>query len=173
MKIKTSKPFIPEGWLVEEHIDHGKIDIAKIKIDLHLEPEQQGNYLTGNTLRERLKDKPVLNACVLDYLLEHQELIPNEWKGRFVFFWGTTYRSSDGSLYVRYLYYWNDRRWGWNDYWLDNYFYDNGPAVISASLELSTSNPSELGSLETLQAEVKELKTKVKELENWKESLFK
>jgi len=39
-----------------------------------------------------------MNANVLDYLLAHPELIPEDWKNKYVFFWGTIYRYSSGGL---------------------------------------------------------------------------
>lgn len=42
------------------------------------------------------------------------------------------YRNSNGNLYVRYLY-WNDDRWNWNNNWLDNNFNDNNPAALSCN----------------------------------------
>jgi hypothetical protein len=44
-----------------------------------------------------------------------------------------TNRNSDGNLYVRYLY-WNDDRWNWSNNWLDNDWNDNNPAALSATL---------------------------------------
>lgn len=142
--IDTDKnPKIPyDGWKVEKHIKMGKIK-WEVPV-LHLEPEQEKGYLNGNTLRERLKGKPVLNANVLDYLLEHTELIPEEWKGKCIFFWGTIYRNSGGYLYVRCLL-WIGDSWDWDYYWLDNDWGGSYTAALRASLNLETKN-----SLETL-----------------------
>jgi hypothetical protein len=69
-------------------------------------------------------------------LLANPELIPEEWKGKFIFFWGTIYRNSDGSLYVRYLN-WNGDQWNWNFNCLDNDWNDNNPAAVSANRFIS------------------------------------
>ena len=104
-------------------------DVSKMK--LHLELEQQDGCINGNVLKERLKDKG-LSAKVLDYLLEHPELIPEEWKEKCVFFWGTIYRYTDDRLYVRYLC-WFGSQWGWSCRWLYNAFGDCDPAVVCDS----------------------------------------
>jgi hypothetical protein len=51
---------------------------------------------------------------------------------KYVFFWGTVYRGSDGRLCVRCLCWYGDR-WGWNDLWLDCGWSDDYPAAVPAS----------------------------------------
>ncbi len=132
-------PFTPSGWKVEEHKKGGQFAFDPAKIKLYLSLNQQGGKcIEGNKLRKELANEPVLNANVLDYLLAHPELIPEGWKKdekgntRYIFFWGTIYRGSDGSLFVRYLYF-RDGRWGWNCRWLDIGWHDNFPAALRAS----------------------------------------
>lgn len=132
-----AQPFVPDGWSVEEHQKGGafKWDKETQKDALYLSKGQAGSkYIEGNKLRKELTEKsaPVLNANALDYLLANPHLIPEEWKGKYVFFWGTVYRDRDGSLYVRYLY-WCDGRWYWSSHWLDSGFSGNGPAAVRAS----------------------------------------
>ena len=74
---------------------------------------------------------PVLNANVLDYLLAHRELIPEEWKGNAIFFWGPIYRLSGGDLCVRCLY-WDDDAWHWGYCWLDDGWGGYYPAAVCA-----------------------------------------
>jgi len=124
-------PFVPEGWKVERHKKGGffKWDASKIK--LYLSKNQKGDkYVQGHKLREELENQPVLNANVLDYLLAHPELIPEKWKGKYVFFWGTVYRFSDGCRCVRCLC-WDGDRWHWGYFWLVNNFNCNRPAACS------------------------------------------
>jgi len=129
-----ANPFVPDGWQVEEHIKGGQLAFNPAKINLYLSKGQKkGKVIQGHNLRKELKGQPVLNANVLDYLLAHPELIPEEWKSKAVFFWGTIYRNSDGGLDVRYLY-WCGGQWGWDDGWLDCDFYGSGPAAVSASI---------------------------------------
>lgn len=131
------KSIIPyPNWTVESQIGTGKIDLAKVKLELHLEPEQRTGRIEGNKLREKLSTN-VLNANVLDYLLEHPHLIPEDWKGKVVYFWGTIYRGSGGRLCVRYLVF-GGGRWRADGRWLDDDWGSRGPAVRSASDTLSS-----------------------------------
>lgn len=126
-------PFIPESWEVLEHQKGGIVRFNASKIDLYLsKPQRKGNSIEGNKLREELKNKKVLNANVLDFLLKNPHLIPEDWKGKAIFFWGTIYCSSDGDLYVRYLS-WFGGAWRWSRSWLDSGFRSGLPAAVSAS----------------------------------------
>lgn len=79
--------------------------------------QKDGKKIEGHKLRQELECKLTLNACILDYLLKHQELIPKEWKKGVTFFWGTIFRGSDGGLFVACLL-WINRRWDWLYVWL-------------------------------------------------------
>ena len=127
-------PFLPQDWKgVEYHKKGGQFMLDLSNVRLHLSPTQMnGKYIEGNKLRKELASEPVFNANVLDYLLAHPELIPEEWKGKYVFFWGTIYRNSDGYLYVRFLY-WHGGAWDWSYVWLDRNFGDLDPAAVLAS----------------------------------------
>jgi len=129
-------PFLPDGWKeVVEHQKMGNIKFDPSKIDFYLSKKQKNGNIEGNKLREELKEKKVLNANVLDYLLKNSQIIPEEWKKdekgntRYIFFWGTIYRNADGDLYVRCLY-WSDGEWQWSYYWLGLAFNDNNPAAL-------------------------------------------
>ncbi|MFH1584955.1 MAG: hypothetical protein ABIB12_02390 [Patescibacteria group bacterium] len=127
-------PFCPDGWTVGEHRKGGQLEWDPAKVALYLsENQQDGKVIEGNQLREELKGKPVYNANLLDYLLAHSELIPESWKGKFVFFWGTIYRYPGGILLVRSLI-WSGDRWSWNLSWLDYGFHGNFPAAVPASI---------------------------------------
>jgi hypothetical protein len=106
-------PFVPNGWAVEEHKMGGLFDFGKSKIELFRTKKQQCGYVVGYNLREELAREPVLNANVLDYVIEHPEFIPEDWKGKYVFFWGTVYICSLGRQCVRYLH-WSNNRWSWH-----------------------------------------------------------
>ncbi len=125
-----ANPYVPDDWKVEEHIKGGELRWNPDEVELYLCDKQKDGVIEGNKLRKLLKGKPVLNANVLDHLLDNQQLIPEEWKGKAVFFWGTIYRNSDGNLCVRYLY-WDDDRWRWNDGWLGGSFGGGDPAALS------------------------------------------
>jgi hypothetical protein len=121
-------PFLPEDWQkVERHSKGGKVTIANRAGQLYLndqlvelylsESQKDGLTIKGHDLGRELKAKSVLNASVLDFLLAHSNLIPESWKGQFVFFWGTEYCDADGNPGVRFLR-WSDGRWFWGFCWL-------------------------------------------------------
>lgn len=124
-------PFVPQGWRVEEHQKGGQLSWDASKVKLLVKLNEGESYVGGHELRKRLKDEPVLNANVLDYLLARPELVPEEWKSRLVFFWGTIYRDSDAYLYVRYLF-WNGERWHWDYYCLNDGWFAYNPAAVRA-----------------------------------------
>lgn len=126
-------PFVPDGWKVEEHIKGGQLALDPAKIGFYLSDQQQGgNWINGHKLREELKGKPVFNANMLDALLAHTEFIPEELKGKAVFFWGTIYRDSDARLCVRCLC-WGGAQWVWDFGWLVSIWNSRSPAAVSAS----------------------------------------
>lgn len=125
-------PMIPNGWSVEEHQKGGMLQFDITKVNLHLSRKQKNGSIEGNKLREELKNKKVLNANVLDYLFANPHLIPEEWKGKDVFFWGTIYRDSFDSPYVRYLR-WIGAQWYWGSHWLSFDFDAFNPAAVLAS----------------------------------------
>ncbi|MBI4281254.1 hypothetical protein HY625_00350 [Candidatus Uhrbacteria bacterium] len=106
-----AEPYIPDGWKKEEHTKGVQFEWNPKKVQIYLSKKQKGEkYIKGNRLRRELAKKPVFNANLLDYLLAHPEIIPDEWKGRAVFFWGTIYRLADDGLVVRCLC-WNGGQW--------------------------------------------------------------
>lgn len=123
--------FVPSGWTVEEHKPGGLFKFDPTKISLYLSKKQKKGVIGGHDLRKELAKMLTLNANVLDYLLAHPELIPEEWKGKAIFFWGTIYRLSHGSLFVRFLC-WGGSRWHWSGGWLDNDFDSDGPAALAS-----------------------------------------
>jgi len=132
-------PFVPQGWEMAEHRKTGIWKWDPAKVAFHLSKRQErGSFIEGNKLLKELEEKPVLNANVLDYLLAHQELIPESWKkdengnDRYIFFWGTIYRDANGNLCVRDLD-WDGCRWGWVYGWLDDGWGGSDPAALSAS----------------------------------------
>ncbi|MDD4412413.1 MAG: hypothetical protein PHR00_02085 [Patescibacteria group bacterium] len=127
----NANPYIPMGLTVVEHKPGGLFEFDPSKIYLYLSEAQKSGVINGNNLRKLLADKPVLNANVLDYLLAHPEIIPEDWKGKYIFFWGTLYRYSNGNLFVRYLY-WNGSKWSWSYGWLGDEFDVDCPAVLAS-----------------------------------------
>lgn len=129
-------PFIPDGCSVEEHKKGGffKFTPEKLpheKFPLYLSRKQRRGSIIGNDLRKELNGKPVMNANVLDYLLANPELIPEEWKGKIICFWGTLYRNADNFLFVRFLN-WDDSGVRWSRYWLVNGIGDGDYAALTS-----------------------------------------
>lgn len=126
-----TNPFIPDGWSLEEHQKGGLIKFDPKNISLYLSKKQKKSIINGHDLRKELMGQPVMNANVLDYLLAHPELIPESWKDKYIFFWGTIYRLSDGSLFVRCLD-WLGSKWDWDYDSLDRVFDSIGPAALAS-----------------------------------------
>lgn len=50
-----------------------------------------------------------LNACVLDFLMKHKELIPEAWKEKkIIVFTGSVFKDGGGSLCLRHLSWWDN-----------------------------------------------------------------
>lgn len=122
--------YSPSYLIVHEHQKGGMVDVSKIA--LYVTPEQEKGLVDGKEIQKALVGQPTLNACILDYLLAHTDIIPQEWKGKYVYFWGTIYRVSDGNLCVRCLC-WNDGQWYWSNGCLDYGWDVRYPAAILAS----------------------------------------
>ena len=130
------QPMIPEGWSIHEEDQiasrfQGELIWDAAKIGLHLDEAQTKGSIVGDDLLKKLDGQPVLPVNVGDYLLNHPALIPLDWKGKAIFFWGTVYRGSDGHLFVRCLS-WADRRWLWSSYWLGYGWFGQRPAAVLA-----------------------------------------
>ena len=97
-----AKPFEPNGLTTLEHQKGGQFKWDATKVKLYLPKKQKSDSgIQSQALRKILRGQPVFNANLLDYLLKYPHLIPEEWKGKDVFFWGMTYRDSSvsGSIY--------------------------------------------------------------------------
>ncbi len=125
----TPKPYGTEhrqmGTIILEKRDDGKLYANSGKVVRHCEPEQNNvRSIKGYELREKLKDIQVLNACIADALLANPELIPDEWKSGYTYFWGTILGDEVSSwgycnLYVMYIY-WSGGQWYGFYRWLGN-----------------------------------------------------
>ncbi len=122
-------PLLPKGWEVVEHLKGGQFELNLNRIELYLDVEQKSVGIGGHELRKKLERKLILNANVLDYLIGHTYLIPDEWKDKYIFFWGTIYRYSDGRLYVCCLC-WNGGEWCRHFSWLGIRWDDDYPALL-------------------------------------------
>jgi hypothetical protein len=133
-----ANPHVPDGWSIlpdDEQFPNrvrGAFQWNAEGVTLHLDKQQKnGKLIGGNKLREALAGKPVLNACVLDYLIANPHLIPEEWKGEAVFFWGTIYSHPDGCLCVCCLI-WDGVRWRSGFNWLGGGWRGDSPAAVDA-----------------------------------------
>lgn len=115
-----------------ERKDIVKYDFSKIERVLTLKPGE--NRISGYANLKRLNatGKILLDVRILEELLKHPELIPEEWKKGLTYFWGTIFRDSDGSLYVAYLR-WAGCDWYWRYYWLGLDWVDGEPAACLAA----------------------------------------
>lgn len=124
-------PYIPEGWEVAEHKKAGQFEWSPNKVRLYLsENQKDGKWIKGEKLQPEVAAQSPFNANLLDFLLAHPELIPEEWKGKAMFFWNTVYRSADGRLCVRCLS-WGGDCWYWSCGWLGDAFDSSSPAACS------------------------------------------
>lgn len=125
-----ASPFVTGELEVFSHKKGGQLEWNPARISIYSD-----EIMEGNNLRKKLEDMPVLNDTVLDYLLAHKRIIPDSWKGKKVFFWGTIYRSISrldnyGCLYVYYLF-WNDNNnWDWGIRRLNRMWGKNDAAAI-------------------------------------------
>lgn len=121
----SAVPAIPERIKVEEHIQAGAFRFDQSKVTLYLDDEQQNEKgITGHKLRQKLKVKTVYNVNLLEFYLSHSYLIPEEWKDKFIYFWGTIFQLRGmGTLVVRCLY-WDPsaNMWRWGTSKLDGNF---------------------------------------------------
>lgn len=115
---------IGSGWIrVEKRTDGLCMDNRKVVLYLS-ERQKGGKVIRGHELREELSGKSVLHPNIMDALIEHPSLIPEDWKKdeegntRFIFFLAVIFRDADGDLCVR-CFYFNGGQWGRNYYWLD------------------------------------------------------
>ncbi len=123
-------PFIPNGWSVESHVKGGQWKYDTTKVSLYLsEGQRDGKWMVGTELRQELDSLSVMNANLLEFYLAHLPIIPEDWKGKYVFFWGTVYRSARGNLCVRCLC-WGGEGWRWDYRWLEDVWSDGNPALL-------------------------------------------
>jgi len=133
----SAQPFIPKNWSIKEkdqlsnRITAKDFEFNPQNLLLYLSKKQQQGIIEGNKLKKELKNQKVLPANVLDYLLRHPEIIPEEWKGKIIFFWGTIYCNFNCNLFVRYLG-WDGDRWDWGHDYLGYVWCDDCPAVCAS-----------------------------------------
>lgn len=107
-----------DGYTIEQHTpgpEHFTFRKNLFELGLFLTKDQQrGCRTSGHKIRRAFTDKPTANICLLHHLQRRDigHLIPENWKKRLLFGWGTLYRSCHSSrLFVPYLFW--SRRNGW------------------------------------------------------------
>lgn len=127
-----ANPEIPMGWgvTIAEHRTIGQLELGVRKLHQYQHDKQKtGEIFRLHDLRKELENKIVPNANALDYFFKNQQLIPEHWKGKTIYFFGTIYRDLLGNLYVRYLV-WKDECWCLGTDSLNNTYHDNIFALI-------------------------------------------
>ena len=121
------------GKITLEKRDDGKLYVNGREVVRYLSSRQKdGGSVQGNEIRSELNGKQVLNACVMDALLEHSQFIPDEWKTGFTFFWGTIFHADDGSLNIECLK-WDEK---WYHYYIsfnESWHSDDSAAVLASN----------------------------------------
>lgn len=135
-------PLLPYSFLtLEKHDRRGKISIDPTKITLAGENDKG---TVEDVLKKYEKRNPA-NGNILDYLLQHPELVPEEWNNYYLFFPGTLYRGREGYWRVPYAR-WASSAWLRCAYWLRNTWDSDCRVVLLDGLNLDTS-VSESGNL--------------------------
>lgn len=105
---------------------NGDLYINDRKVVLfHSKKRKPRMTITAYKFLEEISDKQALNVNVLNFLLEHPGLIPENWKHENVLFPGTIFGSGEDDQLAVYLYYyagkwkWGKQRLG-NDRWAPN-----------------------------------------------------
>lgn len=128
----TVEPLISGDWTIEKHEGLWQIEWPE-QVGLFLSDDQKNrNAILGYKLLEELEGKSVLNACVLDWLLDHQEFIPKEWKKDSIFFWGTIWLDKDDVPHVQGLV-WSDTKWVRTYRWIRSDFRYGNPVAVRVS----------------------------------------
>jgi len=158
-------PFVPEGFTLlpdSEQLPNrtkGKVKFDISKVELYLSEKQKTGYIKGEELLRELKPKTVLTSHFLKYFLDNPELIPEEWKGKYIYFWGTLLRNPGGRRSVLYFY-WFGGRWSWVYSWLDSDWHDDS---LSAGLA-NSSLPSKPLDYELRLQSLEDFKSKVEKV---------
>ena len=126
-------PYVPKGLTLGEWHGGGQFKYDYTKVKLYLSEIQKcGNETEdGFHLYKDLRHVTALNSNLLDFYLKNKHLIPEEWKGVEVFFWGTRYWYSleAGSQCVRCLY-WDGEYWNWRSEPLKNGWRKRWPMAV-------------------------------------------
>lgn len=104
-------PNIPSGWSILESDQifsrlRGKWSLNSHDQYLHLtscQRRSQSRSAKGTVIRAELEGEIVVPANQLDFYLRNPDLIPEDWRGKEIVFWGSIFRDENNELCVRYL----------------------------------------------------------------------
>lgn len=140
----NTKPSLPWDWMtVEDNATYGKIDVSKLRL---YTPKGK----TLEEVKEEVKGMKPANWAVLQYLFEHPDAVPKDWRKYYLFFFGTSLRDRGGLWDVPYAY-WDSSEWERRAYWL---WLDWGSSYRVVLLDDSgtlDSAPFDLGLLERVE----------------------
>ena len=102
-----NEPYLPvTNWKIVNHEKSKEVNFLNLLNDYKLV------IISKNTNIKELENTG-LNGAALGYLLEHQNLIPTEWRNKIIVFTGTLYEESGKDLLYLNLYYF-DNEWTWS-----------------------------------------------------------
>ena len=110
---------IAKGWTIESDRENLPADWNPKSVKIISPLKKGGSVITGEESIKRLSKEPLLGARGFWHYWNNQADIPEEWKGKYVFFDALVLRNPSGNRYSLSLY-WDYGRWHWRDYWLDS-----------------------------------------------------
>lgn len=139
-----SDPVRPyQRWWCAIHEKNGQLDWDITSVRLHrLQIQMDGGLVSGEKLRKELSGEIVLNVNVLNYLLQHQDLLLDCWKfcpdgkPRQIFFWGTLFNCPHVGPCVPYLH-WEDEKWKTDYAWIGRSWGSNDFSIILVNPKIS------------------------------------
>lgn len=113
-----SRDMRERGWKPLEHTSRRITSVADLELVSFLKPGE--DRINGEEMVRRARHE--LNANLgqedAEWLMEHQDQIPAEFRNFYLTFPGTVWQDSDGDRCVPCLY-WYDGRWCLDFYWLE------------------------------------------------------
>lgn len=95
MVCREKPPCIPREFsgIVSHRVEDVSFDFSKMKL---YQSKRQENPIAnkaigGQIINQELKEKKKYDASFLDFLLDNPNLIPKEWKFKYIFFPNTVY----------------------------------------------------------------------------------
>jgi hypothetical protein len=102
----NSKPSTPDTYVLVSSQPDGNYILNPTDIKF-LSFESKTTATKGSDMIKKLDGKG-LNACIFDYLMDHQDMVPETWKGKEIVFTGSVFKDAGGNELMRAMYWWND-----------------------------------------------------------------